>query len=58
MNEIIKFFKDIVSVNMRDCAPVGLSSFKPENFAHEIIVPKKKHKKEELRLSDLMRRVS
>ena len=54
MNEILSFFQDMITSNLTNKKPVGLSDFK------HVSAPKtslKKHKKkEEMNISDLLRR--
>ena len=54
MNEILSFFQDMVTSNLTNQKPVGLSEFRhPEK---QKAIPKKHHKKEEIKISDLLRR--
>ena len=55
MNEVLNFFKDVISGGNVDSRPVGLTSFK-----HEIPQQPKNKKtveNKEVKISDLMRRV-
>ena len=54
MNEILSFFQDMVSSSLTNQKPVGLSSF--NHIPKQKPDTKRLHKKEEIKLSDLMRR--
>ena len=53
MNEVLSFFQDVFSNNRGSSKPVGLTGFK--TTSKKVTVKKSSHK-EELRLSDLMRK--
>ena len=54
MNGILSFFQDIIYSNFTNQKPVGLSGFKHINNTK--IVSRKRHKKEEMSISELLRR--
>ncbi|MBQ7450406.1 hypothetical protein IJS77_03230 [bacterium] len=53
MNEVLNFFQDFISSELSSQKPVGLSGFKHPIKQRGI---KKPHKKEEVKISDLLRR--
>ena len=55
MNEVLSFFQDVFTGNGVNSKPVGLTSFKTSNNTKKVII-KKPSAKNELRLSDLMRK--
>ncbi len=54
MNEILSFFQDMVTSNLTNQKPVGLSGFRHPQKPKPM--PKRHHKKEEMKISDLLRR--
>ena len=54
MNEILNFFQDMITSNLTNQKPVGLSCFKHVPKTKPAI--KKHNKKEEMSLSELLRR--
>ena len=54
MNEILNFFQEIVTSNLTNQKPIGLSGFK--NVKNIKPAPKKHYKKEEISLSELLRK--
>lgn len=53
MNEMLSFFQDVFSGSRNNSKPVGLTGFKTSS--KKVIIKKTAHK-EEMRLSDLMRK--
>ena len=54
MNEVLNFFKDVISGENTNSRPVGLTSFKHETCKKEVITKPKE--KKEVSISELMRR--